>query len=186
MTEKKVAKWQTKDSVLVLDNRWAKVRRDVCMLTDGTEIDGYYYWEGGHFAQIFALTPEDQVILVRQYRHGVKEVNVELPAGLIDSYDLNALKNAQQELLQETGFEAETWTSLGVLHTSPAKSTTCSYHFLAKNAKKVQNPHLDETEAIEVILCPIAEVLSMIAKGEIQDSNSVATCLLALQALGKI
>jgi ADP-ribose pyrophosphatase len=163
-----------------------KVRRDVCILPNGTEIDGYYYWEGGHFAQIFALTPEELVVLVRQYRHGVKEINVELPAGLIDSYDLNALKNAQQELLQETGFEAEIWTSLGVLHTSPSKSTTCSYHFLAQNAKRVQKPLLDETEAIEVFLHPIPEVLSMIAKGEIQDSNSIATCLLALQALGKI
>ena len=87
MLEKNVEKWQTKDSVLVLDNRWAKVRRDICLLPDGTEIDGYYYWEGGHFAQIFALTAEDQVVLVRQYRHGVKEVNIELPAGLIDAYD---------------------------------------------------------------------------------------------------
>ena len=82
MAEKKVGKWQIKDSVLVLDNQWAKVRRDVCLLPDGTEIDGYYYWEGGHFAQVFALTPDDQAILVSQYRHGVREINIELPAGL--------------------------------------------------------------------------------------------------------
>ena len=189
MTEKKVGKWQIKDSVLVLDNQWAKVRRDVCLLPDGTEIDGYYYWEGGHFAQVFALTPEDQVILVSQYRHGVREINIELPAGLIEFYDgntPNALKTAQQELLEETGFAAETWTSLGMLHTSPGKSTTCSYNFLAQNAQWVQKPQLDGLEAIDVILCPISEILGMIAKGKIRDSNSVATCLLALQALGKI
>ena len=185
MTEKKVEKWQIKESMLVLDNRWAKVRRDVCLLPGDVEVDGYYYWEGGHFAQVFALTPDEQVILVQQYRHGIKEIDIELPAGMIDAYDLDALKNAQQELLQETGFEAETWTSLGMLHTSPAKSTTCSHHFLAQNAKKTQKPQLEEGEVIEVILCTIPEVLLMIAKGEIQDSNSVATCLLALQALGK-
>jgi 8-oxo-dGTP pyrophosphatase MutT (NUDIX family) len=186
MSTKKIEKWQVRDSELVLDHHWAKVRRDTCISPDGFEIDDYYYWEGGDFAQVFALTSEDQVILVRQYKHGVKEIVLELPAGMIEDADANPLATAQRELLEETGFEASKWRSLGILNVSSAKSTTRAYPFLAKCAKQVGQPSLDDAEAIQVILSPIPEVLDLITKGEIRDSNSIATCFLALRTLGQM
>ncbi len=186
MTEKKIEKWQVKDSVLVLDHPWAKVRRDTCILPDGSEIDDYYYWEGGDFAQVFTLTSEKQVVLVKQYKHGVKEIVLELPAGMIEGTEEDPLTTAQRELSEETGFEASEWRSLGVLNVSSAKSTTRAYPFLAQDARLLCEPHPDDQEAIEVILYPVTEVLNLIAKGEIRDSNSIATCLLALRILDQI
>jgi ADP-ribose pyrophosphatase len=186
MSEKKIEEWQVRDSELVLDMHWAKVRRDTCILPDGVEVDDYYYWEGGNFALVFALTSENQVILVRQYKHGVKEIVLELPAGMIDDADLNPLVTAQRELLEETGFEASEWQSLGILHVSSAKSSTRAYPFLALHCKQVSQPKLDDLEAIDVIRSPIPEVLAFITKGEIRDSNSIATCLLALRTLGQM
>lgn len=181
---KKIDAWQVKDSELVLDLRWAKVRRDTCILPDGFELDGYYYWEGGDFAQVFAITSDYQIVLVRQYKHGVKEIVLELPAGMIDADDASPLVAARRELLEETGFEASEWQSLGTLNVSSAKSTTRAYPFLACNVQLTQELNLDENEAIEVVCCSIPELLDLIAKGEVRDSNSVAACFLALKALG--
>ena len=184
--KKRFERWQVKNSELVLNHRWAKVRRDTCILPNGFEVDDYYYWEGGDFAQVFALTPESQVVLVRQYKHGVKEIVLELPAGMIDADDANPLATARRELLEETGFEASEWQELGILNVSSAKSTTRAYPFLAQNAHQVREADLDDNEAIEVMLCSIPELLNLITKGEIRDSNSIAACLLALRSLGEI
>jgi ADP-ribose pyrophosphatase len=184
MVEKNLEKWQVKESIRVFDCPWAKVRRDSCVLPDGSEIDDYYYWEGGDFAQVFALTEDSQVILVKQYKHGVREIVLELPAGMIETDDSSPLVTAQRELLEETGFEARTWRSLGILHVSSAKATTLAHPFLAKNALWIQSPHLDDGEDIQLIFCSIPEVLNLIAKGTIRDANSIATCFKALQALG--
>jgi ADP-ribose diphosphatase len=186
VTEKKLEKWRVKDSNRVFDHRWAKVRRDSCILPDGSEIDDYYYWEGSDFAQVFALTVESKVILVRQYKHGVKEIVLELPAGMIESVDADPLVTAQRELLEETGFEAETWQSLGVLHVSSAKATTRAYPFFAQNAQWIHSPSLDDAEDIQVIFCSIPELLNLIAEGSIRDATSIATCFIALQALERI
>ena len=186
MVERKLEKWQVKDSLRVLDHHWAKVRRDKCILPDGSEIDDYYYWEGGDFAQVFALTSERQVILVRQYKHGVKEIVLELPAGMIEAADASPLAAAQRELLEETGFGASGWQSLGVLHVSSAKATTRAYPFLAQIAQWVRSPRLDDEEDIQVILSSVPEVLDLITRGLIRDANSIATCFLALQALEHI
>jgi ADP-ribose pyrophosphatase len=186
MAEKKLERWQVKDSIRVFDHRWAKVRRDSCILPDGSEIDDYYYWEGGDFAQVFALTAESKVILVRQYKHGIREIVLELPAGMIESADADPLITARRELLEETGFEAKTWQSLGVLHVSSAKATTRAYPFLAQIAQWIRSPSLDDDEDIQVIFCSIPELLDLIAEGSIRDANSIATCFKALQALKPI
>lgn len=183
-SEAGLKRWQVKESELVLDRRWAKVRRDICILPDEGEVDDYYYWEGGDFAQVFALTPDSRVVLVRQYKHGVKEIVLELPAGMIDAEDTSPLATARRELLEETGFEASAWQELGTLNVSSAKATTRAYPFLARNAHQGHEAHLDDNEDIEVVLCSIPEVLNLIAKGEIRDSNSIAACLLALMSLG--
>ncbi len=186
MTVTPPAKWKVKSTCLVVDHQWAKVRQDVVELPNGDILDDYYYWEGSDFAQVFALTAECKVILVRQYKHGVKEIVLELPAGMIESVDADPLVTAQRELLEETGFEAETWQSLGVLHVSSAKATTRAYPFLAQNAQWIHSPTLDDAEDIQVTFCSIPELLNLIAEGSIRDANSIATCFKALQALERI
>src|ERR1700733_14757048 len=89
--------WHILKSKLVFDNRWAKIRLDECELPNGQVVPNYYYWEGGDFAQVFALTTANEVILTRQYKHGVKEIVTELPAGLIDSNE-TSIAAAKREL----------------------------------------------------------------------------------------
>jgi 8-oxo-dGTP pyrophosphatase MutT (NUDIX family) len=182
--ENTIKAWQVKESELVLDHPWARVRRDACILPDGSRISGYYYWEGGDFAQVFALTAESRVVLVRQYKHAVKEIVLELPAGMVAGSDTSPLETAQRELLEETGFESGEWKSLGALNVGSAKFTTRNYPFLALNVERVSDQRLDDTEAIEILLVTMPEMLDLMTRGVIKDANSLATCLLALRVLG--
>jgi ADP-ribose pyrophosphatase len=183
---KTINKWQVANSELVLDTQWAKVRKDECLLPNGVRVADYYYWEGGSFSQVFALTPDGSIVLVRQYKHGVKEVVLELPAGMISGSDRDPLTTARRELREETGFEAEEWSQLGTLNVSSAKADTHAFPFLARNARQVTQPKPDVTEDLEVVLVPISSLIAHIRQGEIRDSNSLATCFLALLHLGQI
>jgi len=170
---------------VVLNERWATVRKDVCVLPDGRIIDDYYYWEGGDFAQVLAIDRAGQVVLTQQYKHGVKEVVIELPAGMVASHE-EPLDTARRELLEETGFSGHEWRSLGVLNVSSAKATTRAYPFLVLDVVETALPHLDEAEQIRVFLRPLEVVIEMMCSGEIADSNSLSTCLRALRVLGRL
>jgi len=134
---------------------------------------------------VFALTGNEEVVLVRQYKHGVKELVLELPAGVISAEDASPQAAARRELLEETGFEASDWEALGTLNVSSAKATTRAYPFLATGAQKVAEPRPDENEQIELVLSTIPGLLDLISTGQIRDSNSIACCLLALRAMDR-
>ncbi len=175
--------WKVLYSKLVLNSPWAKVRCDKCELPNGKTIPDYYYWEGGDYVQIFALTPTNEVVMTRQYKHGVKEVVLELPAGMINSKNETPLAAAQRELSEETGYIGKNWIGLGTLNVSSAKSTTRAYAFLLKNAERIVEAHPDETEMIEVCLPKLDELRDLVARNEIRDAGSVATIFLAMQNL---
>ena len=182
----RIEAWKVRRTELVLDTHWAKVRRDWCVLPDGAEIDDYYYWEGGDFAQVFVLTEDIEVVLVRQYKHAAREISLEFPAGMLDESDVDPLRTAQRELKEETGFTGKKWVSLGLMSVSAAKSTARCHSFLVTGAKCTSGQRLDATENIEVVMMPLSHLPAAIAAEEIRDSNSIATCFLALNALGKI
>jgi ADP-ribose diphosphatase len=181
----KVRPWRVQQSDLVFDNRWARVRRDRCELPDGKIVPDYYYWDGFDFAQTFAVTKNHEILLARQYKHGVKEIVTELPAGLVDPTDLSPVATAQRELQEETGYVGRDWLALGELHVSSAKATTRAFAFLARNVTKACEQSPDSNETIEVLTVGTDDVIDLISRGIIRDTSSIAITFLALQALGR-
>ncbi len=177
-----VQPWVVKQSTLALDHRWARVRRDHCVLQDGSEIADFYYWDGGDFAQVFAVTEDNEVLLVRQYKHGAHEVVLELPAGILEPHE-PALQAARRELREETGFGGGRWTPLAVLFASPTKSTVRAFGFLAVKVQWQGEPVHDRTECMQVLGAPLSEIPELISAGELRDVNSIAFSYLAMQAL---
>ncbi len=181
--QERILPWRVLDSELALDTPWARVRKDHCALPHGREIADYYYWEGGDFVIVFALTQEQELVLVKQYRHGAHEVAVELPAGLIDIARETPMVAAQRELREETGYSGGDWTLLDELNVSAGKATTRAHVFLARGLIRRGAQELDRNEDIQVITTSLKDFAKLVKNGVIHDAPTLAAAFLAMQTL---
>ncbi|MDJ0746887.1 MAG: NUDIX hydrolase [Xenococcaceae cyanobacterium MO_167.B27] len=181
MTE--IKKWQTLNSRFVVDNQWCRVRQDKVKLPNETIVDDYFVHVRPDIALVLPITPDKQIVFVQQYRHGAGEILLELPAGTFDPNTEDSLNAARRELREETGYVAQTLTPLAILYDNPVKNTNRIHLYAAHNVTLGGKQQLDDTEAIEVVLIPIAEVKSKIISGEICVCGSIAALFLGLDLL---
>ena len=116
---------------------------------------------------ILALTPQEKVVMVRQYRHGIEQVCLELPGGLVDPGDDSPELSAQRELLEETGYQADEITLLGECSPQPAILSNNCFFYLAQNVVRVQTQNLDAGEDIEILEIPLKDIPAKIRNEEI-------------------
>ena len=161
------------------------VRIDKCELPNGMVIDGFVL-EYGDWATILALTKQQEVVLIRQYRHGAQKVILELPGGAMEAEDESPMQAARRELLEETGYASDNFIQIGCVSPNPANQTNLIYSFLALDAEKVGGQRLDPTEDIEVLLKPVEEVITMAKNGELFQSMQVSTVFFALSYWDRI
>lgn len=181
-------RWKTLSSEYLFDDEslWFKVRREVCETPDGKIIDPYYVYEFPEWATAFALTEDNKVILVKQYRHPIADISIELPGGCIDDTDKDHQTAIARELLEETGYEFSSYESLGKISANPSTNTNWMHMFLAKGGKKVSEQKLDHNEEIIVELCSIDEVKQLVRENKIVQAMHVTTILYALEKLNEL
>ncbi len=149
----------------------------------GEVIDDYFVSVRPDVAVVFPVTPEKEVIFVRQYKHGIQEILLELPGGAFNSAQEPPEEAARREMREETGYMADRLTPLAVTCDNPTKDTNRIHLFLAENAQKVYEQELDTTENIEVVKIPLDQIIPMIMNGEIKVAGSIAISFLALEKL---
>ncbi len=172
--------WKLLKSEWALNEKWYKVRRDTVEIKPGKIIDDYFLAIFNDIVIILAITPENNVVLVRQYKHGAGEIIMELPAGYMDDGEDNPLQAAKRELQEETGFTSDDWEYLGYFYKNSTKAKGDNTHlYLAKNAQKTADQQFDENEDIEVLIKPFSEALAMAKSGELQGVDTVLAILLA-------
>jgi ADP-ribose pyrophosphatase len=126
---------------------------------------------------LIALDEAGRVLLVKQYRHAVRAVTLEIPAGTLEPGE-EPLAAAQRELREETGYRAGRLARLGGIYTAPGFSTEYIHFFLA--TQLAPDPlAMDEDEVIDLIHVPLSEAVAMIRAGQIDDGKSVGGLLLA-------
>ncbi len=172
---------------------WRDVARRLCLqrrvLTvaevhrrrrDGVE-DDFVILESPEWVNVVALTPRNEVVLIRQWRHGIGEVALEIPGGMVDPGESPA-QAAVRELSEETGYRAPHWEPLAWVHPNPALFTNRCHTFLARNAVPADAPHPDPHEEIEVLTLPLDELPALVRRGDISHSLVVsALCHLWLR-----
>ncbi|WP_242927500.1 NUDIX hydrolase [Pontibacter vulgaris] len=182
---KEIEHWKTLKSDIVFDHKWYTLRRDHVELPDGQVLDDYFVSVRPNVVLTFPVTDDNHVIFVRQYKHAAGGIFIELPGGVIDEGETEPKAAAIREMLEETGYTSDNVEPLLEVIDNPTKDTNKIYFFLARNAQKVAEQDLDETESIEVLKVPLHEVESMVLSGKINVSGSVALCLLALRKLAE-
>lgn len=177
--------WHTLASELVFDHPWYRLRRDHVRLPSGQELDDYFVSVRPHVVLTFPLTTDNEVVFVRQYKHAAGQILLELPGGVVDAHETSVPEAARRELREETGYDTPLpLEPLLEVYDNPTKDTNQISFFLAREVRPTTAQDLDETENIEVVLVPLAEVEGLILRGDIRVSGSVALCLLALRRLG--
>jgi len=183
MSEHRPRAWRILSSAYPIATPFLRLRADRVELPSGAVVDEYYVRESRGFSVVFALTPDDRVVLVRQYKHGIAEIVTELPAGGVDP-DETAADCAVRELAEETGYAGTPPVLVRSFITDPTNSNSRFHLFIVRDAVPVRAAEPDLTEEIEVILAGRAEVRAMALDGRIAAGSQVAAVLVALEFLG--
>ncbi len=179
--------WKIVESELVIQTRHLRLRRDTVELPGGQRVADYFVRESRGFSVVFALTRDERVVLVRQYKHGIGQSLLELPAGAIDP-DETPIACARRELAEETGYAAEPdeLEHVGSFVYDPTSSNTRYHLFLARDCRAAGRQKLDPTEAITVELATLEEVRRFVRDGTIEVGAHVASIYYTLDRLGKL
>ncbi len=162
----------------------SRFRVDQCELPNGKPLEAIVF-EFRTWANVLAMTKDQQVVLIRQYRHGVQDVLWEFPGGVVEDGE-PAIDGAKRELLEETGYASSNLIEVGKFYPNPALQSNSLYFFLALDAEKVDGQHLDEAEDIEVHLVSLDELIAMTKRGEFLHALQVAGLFHALTYLDRI
>jgi 8-oxo-dGTP pyrophosphatase MutT (NUDIX family) len=156
--------WRVLTSEYVAREPWYTVRLDRVQLPSGKVIAKYWISEYPPWVNVVALTADEKVVLIRQYRHGIAGVHYEIPAGTTDREDTSLELAARRELLEETGYSGGTWSPWMTLSANPALQNNLTYTFLAEGVTAgTASP--EESEDLRVHLVPIDDIEALLDQG---------------------
>jgi 8-oxo-dGTP pyrophosphatase MutT (NUDIX family) len=134
----------------------------------------FYVLDAPDWVNVVAVTDDDRIVLVEQYRQGVERVTLEIPGGMVDPGDTSPEEAARRELLEETGFASDRWTHIGTVDPNPAIQSNRCFTYLAEDARRVAEPTPDGNEELRVVLEPAASIRDLVRAGRVEHALVVA------------
>ncbi len=178
-------KWKVLSSEYVSKHPYFTARKDVCEMPDGKIVPSYYMVELPLTVCAMAITEDGRVVLVKQYRHPIEEVLLELPGGFVDKGESGPQAIAR-ELMEETGYEFSRIDYVGKVAANPGVLTGYTELYLARGGKKIASQKLDDNEEIDILLVHLDEVRAMLQRNEFVQALHVCCMLYAFQKLDSL
>lgn len=175
--------WKTLNTEYISNHIYFTARRDRCQRDDGTIVDPYFVVELPTSATALALTENNTVLMVRQYRHPIGEVILETPGGFIDPGE-DFQTGMKRELLEETGYTFSEVEYLGRVAANPGVLNNYTELFLARGGVKQQAQQLDHNEEIEIVELSWDELIDLLMRQEIKQSLHVNCIFYAMLKMG--
>ncbi len=160
--------WHILNSRVDADYRVFKIRADQAVSPRTNQAGEFYTLQSNDWVNVIPLTDAHEVVMIRQYRHGSREVTLEIPGGLVDEADPK--EAAKRELLEETGYAGKSVRLLGSTNPNPAIFDNTCYTYLVEQAEKMKGTSLETLEDIEVELVPLASVPGLLRDGVINHA----------------
>ena len=162
--------WKTLRSTPVGDFRIFKIRSDLKISPrTGLEHD-FYVLDSVDWVNVIAVTPDQKLVMVEQYRHGSNTVELESPGGMMDAGETDPVATAVRELREETGYEGENARVLGKIWSNPAILNNRTYTVLVENCRLKHGVEFDSGEDLITKLVPAVEIPQLVADEKIGHS----------------
>jgi len=178
-------KWKVLESEYLHKQDWLTIRKDKCQLPNGNIIPAFYVNEYPEWVNAFAVTDDNKVIMVKQYRHGISSIETELPGGVAEEGETPE-QAVRREIKEETGYEFDSLEYLGKVCANPSTTNNFTHLFLARGGKKVTDQKLDESEEIEVLFLSLDEVKSLVRENKMMQSLHLNGIMYAMIRLGEL
>lgn len=173
--------WKVLDSKVVVDAEFLKMRQDRLQLPDGRVMPSYFVVEFTPWVNVVAVTSDQKLVMVEQYRHGAQQYTLEIPGGAVDPKDQNDILAAGlRELREETGFAPAGEARVIATHRpNPALQNNFVYTVLANQCEQVGAPQFDEFEDVNLHIVNLVDVREMLKDGRINHSIVLGSLLAA-------
>src|SRR5277367_3049439 len=162
--------WKTIRSKLIGDFRIFKLRSDFKISPRTGKEHDFYVLDSVNWVNVVAVTPDQQLVMVEQYRHGSNTVELEIPGGMMDEGETDPVATAVRELREETGYEGQNARILGRVFANPAIMTNTVFTVLVEDCQLKHPVDFDHGEDLLTRLVPVADMPKLVADGKIQHS----------------
>lgn len=166
--------WSREAEQEVLDTPVFTVYDRLMSMPETGKSGHFFVIEASSWVNVIAMTEDNRILIVRQFRQGTGDISWEIPGGVIDEVDANPMAAAKRELAEETGYTSDCWEELGRVSTNPAIFSNYCYFYLATHCSKTVAQHLDPFEDIVPDLISLQEFLDRVSDGRIHHSLVVA------------
>jgi 8-oxo-dGTP pyrophosphatase MutT (NUDIX family) len=162
--------WKKVRSTPVGDFRIFKLRSDVKLSPRTGREHDFYVLDSVNWVNVIALTHDQKLVMIEQFRHGSNTVELEIPGGMMDAGETDPVATAVRELREETGYEGENARLLGRIWSNPAILSNKTYTVLVENCRLKHDVEWDQGEDLATRLVPAAEISKLVADEKIGHS----------------